>query len=81
MRIDLEHSEHRPRSARLVLALVRRVIGIKPGPMLALTYRPELFSAALRRYLARGVAHAGPWSKGEAELFAAFVSNLNTCRF
>jgi hypothetical protein len=81
MRIDLEHSERRPRSAKLGLAVMNRIVGIKPGPVLVLTYAPELFDPSLHGYWARGVSRTGPWTKGEAELFATFVSDLNTCHF
>jgi hypothetical protein len=81
MRIDLEQSAHRPRTAKLGLAVMNRIVGIKPGPVLTFTYHPELFDPTLHGYWARGVRHQGSWSKGEAELFATFVSDLNTCRF
>lgn len=81
MRIDLARSNHRPRPVALVLAVVSRVMGLELGPPLALTYRPDLFDSTMNGYILRGVAYSGPWSKGESELFAAFVSNLNTCHF
>lgn len=81
MRIDLEHGGRRPWYLELVLAIAGRFIGIKPGPPLLMTYRPEFMGAELRGYILRGISRSGPWSKGEAELFAAFVSDLNTCHF
>lgn len=81
MRIDLEHGGRRPWYLNLGLGVMKLVIGIKPGPVLALSYRGDLLDARLRSYILRGVSSAGPWSKGEAELFAAFISNLNTCHF
>lgn len=81
MRIDLEHGGRRPWYLKLALAVAKRVIGVKPGPPLAISYRPDLFPAPMRSYILRGVSHSGPWAKGEAELFAAFVSNLNACHF
>jgi hypothetical protein len=81
MRIDLEQGGRRPWFMKLGLAVAERVIGVKPPPMLTVSYRPDLFVAPLRRYVLRGVSRASAWSKGESELFAAFVSNLNTCHF
>jgi len=81
MRIDLERSKHRPWTTKLMLAVMTRMMGVKPGPPLALTYRPDLFDSTMRGYILRGVAYSGPWTKGESELFATFVSNLNTCHY
>lgn len=81
MRIDLEHSPTRPLPMRLGMRLAGAFVGFVPGPFLVMSYRPALFDARLRRYVLRGVGREGPWSKGESELFAAFVSNLNTCHF
>lgn len=81
MRIDLEHGRRRPWPLRLALWVVRRKTGMVPGPTLALTYRLDLFSRRLRGYILRGMRGDSAWSKGEAELLAAFVSKLNTCHF
>lgn len=82
MRIDLEHGGRRPWYLDLALHLARLVIGVKPPPTLVMTYRPDFFPRELRGYILRGVSHSrGAWTKGEAELFAAFVSDLNTCHF
>lgn len=81
MRIDLEHGGRRPWYLELGLWIASKVIGVKPPPPLAITYRPDLLRAPLRRYIMRGTSNAGAWTKGESELFAAFVSDLNTCHF
>jgi hypothetical protein len=82
MRIDLEHGGRRPWYLKLGLIVAKLVIGAKPPPMMTMTYRPDLFPRALRGYILRGVSHdLGAWTKGEAELMAAFVSDLNTCHF
>ena len=51
-------------------------------PVQAMTFRPDLLNKDLRDYVLRG-ANPGKsaWGKGESELFAAFVSDLNTCHF
>jgi hypothetical protein len=55
--------------------------GFVHGPTAISRHRPAFFGrhyqALLRRYLERSQA----WSKGEMELFAAFVSSLNRCKF
>jgi uncharacterized peroxidase-related enzyme len=76
----LEHG-HR-RRARIALGLIRRVTGKKPDEV-AMTslYRPAFFGRpwmALLRDVLRGPS---PWSPGERELLAAFVSRLNRCPY
>ena len=81
MRIDLMSGGRRPWFFRVALFVVRRAIGFTPGPPLVISYRPDLLRPALRSYLLRSNSHASAWSKGESELLAAFVSNLNACHF
>ncbi|RMG91800.1 MAG: hypothetical protein D6706_17835 [Chloroflexi bacterium] len=81
MRINLIQSKRRSPGARVALALFKMRTGAYPGPVLALTYRPDLLNRDFRKYIARGMSGAGCWSRGEAELFAAFVSRLNSCHF
>jgi hypothetical protein len=52
-----------------------------PDIMRTVLYRPELFGkpySDLVHALLRGPSE---WSVGERELFAAFTSRLNSCRF
>jgi hypothetical protein len=46
-----------------------------------MTYRPDLLNKDLAGRIQRAMHGSGGWSKGEAELFAAFVSKLNSCNF
>ena len=81
MRIDLFHGGQRPLPVRLGLELFKWRAGVYPGPPVAMTYRPDFFNKDLRGYIMRAMHGSGGWNKGEAELFAAFVSNLNSCNF
>lgn len=81
MRIDLMNGGRRPWRMRLGLRLIKWRTGVYPGPPLTLSYRPDLFHKDLMGYLLRGMSGSGGWSKGAAELFGAFVSNLNSCHF
>mgnify|MGYP002637769499 CR=1 FL=1 len=81
MRIDLVRGGKRPWYLDAARLLLRAHFGDVPGPMLALTYRHDLVHAQLRHYLTRGMHASGAWTKGESELFAAFVSELNRCKF
>ncbi len=81
MRIDLFRGGKRPFPVRLQLELFKLRAGIYPDPMVALTYRTDLLNKDMRDYILRAMHGSGGWSKGEAELFAAFVSSLNSCSF
>ena len=81
MRIDLMSGGSRPWWLRLALKVVRLRLGMVPGPVQVASYRPELMARSLRRYILRAMAGRGAWSKSEAELIAAFVSDRNACHF
>ena len=46
-----------------------------------LRYRPELFGEPFQRLLQGVMKGPSPWSEGERELFAAFVSAQRQCPF
>lgn len=81
MRIDMLHSAKRPWYLRLLLAVAKLRVGTYPGPPLTISYNPELFDKQLVGYIMRGMRGSSGWTKGEAEMFAAFVSHLNACKF
>ena len=81
MRIDLERGGERGFVLKAVMNMVRRYVGLVPGPLLFLTYRLKDIPKGVQRYIARGVGWGAAFSRSERELFAAFVSSLNTCRF
>jgi hypothetical protein len=60
----------------------RKLLGFTNGPPAVLAYRPEFFGrpfgAGVRNVL-EGTAEE--WSRGEMELFAAFVSDANRCKY
>jgi hypothetical protein len=47
----------------------------------ALRYRPELFGEPFQQLLQDVMKGPSPWSEGERELFAAFVSAQRQCPF
>jgi hypothetical protein len=80
MRLKKVHAGHRlPDKA--MLGLMRVIMGHAPGVVRTLRYRKEFFGrpfSALTQQVMRGPS---PWSVGERETFAAFVSRLNQCVF
>jgi hypothetical protein len=80
MRLKTVHTDHRLRD-RMLLGVMRLVMGHAPGVVRTLLYRKEFFGrpfSALTHQVMRGPS---PWSVGEREMFAAFVSRLNQCVF
>ncbi len=51
------------------------------GVVKTLLYRPELFGAPFSETLDEAMRGPSEWTAGERELFAAFTSLLNECRF
>lgn len=66
----------------LQVRATRKPLGFTNGPPAVLAYRPEFFGghfvAGVRRAL-EGTAEE--WSRGEMKLFAAFVSDVNRCKY
>ncbi len=81
MRINLMSGGRRPWPLRLALKALARYIGMAPGPLVTMSYRPDLVDASMNAYILRGVGTSSVWSRGESELFASFVSSLNQCHF
>lgn len=64
-----------------MLGLMRVAMGHAPGVVRTLLYRKEFFGrpfSELTQHVMRGPS---PWTVGERETFAAFVSRLNQCVF
>lgn len=81
MRIDMMNSKYRPWYMSLGLWFAKWRVGALPGPPLTISYKPGFFQRDFIAYIVRGMAGSGGWTKGEAELFASFVSMLNQCSF
>lgn len=80
MRLQRVHSGH-ALPDRLMLGVMRLMMGHAPGVVRTLRYRKDFFGrrhSALTQQVMRGPS---AWSVGERELFAAFVSRLNQCVF
>lgn len=80
MRLQKVHAGHRlPDKA--MLALMKLVTGHAPGVVRTLRYRKEFFGRAFSELTQQVMRGPSPWSVGERETFAAFVSRLNQCVF
>jgi hypothetical protein len=81
MRLDKVSRGHRFKE-RMVLSMIRLISREEPEDVVkTLMYRPEFFGRWHNRLTQTVMRGPSPWSVGERELFAAFVSRLNQCPF
>ena len=80
MRLPVVHRGHGLRD-KLMLTMMRVVMGHAPGVVRTLLYRKEFFGrpwSALTHQVMRGPSE---WTVAERETFAAVVSRFNQCVF
>ena len=80
MRLQRVHKGH-PLVDRLKLAAMRVMAGHAPGVVRTLLYRKAFFGRKFSELTQQVMRGPSPWSVGEREVFAAFVSRLNQCVF
>ena len=80
MRIRKVHHGHRLRD-RAMLGMMRLVMGHAPGVVRTLMYRKSFFGRPWTDLTQQVMRGPSPWTVGEREIFAAFVSRLNQCVF
>jgi hypothetical protein len=80
MRLAKVHTGHRLRD-RVMLRIMRLVMGHAPGVVRTLMYRKEFFGKPWTDLTQQVMRGPSPWSVGERETFAAFASRLNQCVF
>ncbi len=69
-------------SDRMKLRVIRLASGREPSDILKLLYyRRDFFGDQFTRWVEAVLRGPSDWSVGDRELIAAFVSNLNQCRF
>ena len=80
MRLQKVHKGHRfPDKA--LLSVMRLMVGHAPGVVRTLRYRKEFFGRPFSELTQQVMRGPSPWTVGERETFAAFVSRLNQCVF
>ena len=80
MRLEKVHTGHRLPD-KVMLGVMRLVMGHAPGVVRTLRYRKEFFGTSFSALTQQVMRGPSPWSIGERETFAAFVSRLNQCVF
>lgn len=81
--IRLPRVRHGHRLKERLLLAVMRLVGRREPPDVVRTilYRRDFWGDRYNDVLQPVMRGPSPWSIGERELFAAFVANLNRCRF
>lgn len=80
MRLRRVHAGHRLRD-KVMLTMMRVFAGHAPGVVRTLLYRKEFFGRPWSELTQQVMRGPSPWTVGERETFAAFVSQLNKCLF
>ena len=80
MRLQKVHTGHRFKE-KAILTVMRLMVGHAPGVVRTLFYRKEFFGDRFSRLTQQVMRGPSPWTVGEREIFAAFVSRLNQCVF
>ena len=80
MRLRRVHQGH-GLGDKLMLRVMRVMMGHAPGVVRTLRYRKEFFGRPFSELTQQVMRGPSPWTVGERELFAAFVSRLNQCVF
>ena len=80
MRLEKVHRGHGLRD-KAMLAMMRVATGHAPGVVRTLLYRKEFFGRPWSELTQQVMRGPSPWTVGEREIFAAFVSRLNACTF
>jgi len=80
MRLQRVHNGHLLVD-KLKLAAMRVMAGHAPGVVRTLLYRKAFFGRKFSELTQQVMRGPSPWSVGEREVFAAFVSRLNQCVF
>ena len=81
MRLEILETGHNPIQKILLGFIAATSEGHTPGPVAIMSYRRNLFGKHFAACIQEAMRKATEWSRGEVELFAAFVSQLNQCRY
>lgn len=80
MRLRILEAGH-TRKQRAIMWLVRRYLGVIPGPIKTMSYRPELFGAPMSATIQEAMREGRCFTAPQTELMAAFVSHRNRCEY
>lgn len=81
MRLQILEEGHAPLKNLLFRFIASMSEGHVPGPIATMSYRRDFFGKYFAQCIQEAMRDAQEWSLGEVELFAAFVSQLNKCKY
>ena len=81
MRLEILNTGHAFKTKAFFV--VMRVLSRQqvPDVVKTLTYRPDFFGNPLNECFQEAMRGESPWSVGDRELMAAYVSKINECEF
>ena len=81
MRLDVLNTGHTFKYKALFTVI--RVMSRQrvPDVVKTLTYRPDFFGTPMNLCFQEAMRGPSPWSVGDRELMAAYVSKMNECEF
>jgi hypothetical protein len=81
MRLEILDSGH-PLKTKALFAVIRLMSRrAVPDVLKTVAYRPDFFGALVSECCHEALRGDSPWSVGDRELMAAYVSKLNECEF
>ena len=81
MRLEILDTGHTLKM-KAIFVLMRLVSRQRvPDVVKTMTYRPDFFGNPLNECVQAAMRGESPWSVGDRELMAAFVSKVNECEF
>ena len=80
MRIKALENGHSP-VQKAFFAVAEKLFGAVAPPILVMSYRRDHFGRWMAPCFQEAMRKSTEWGKFETELFAAFVSSLNRCRY
>jgi hypothetical protein len=81
MRLEILDSGHGLKHKALFLIMRAMTRQRVPDVVKTLTYRGEFFGDHLNECFQEAMRGESPWSVGDRELMASFVSKVNECEF
>ncbi|MCA9713416.1 MAG: hypothetical protein H6713_14275 [Myxococcales bacterium] len=66
---------------RLLLSVIRRLVGYVPDPILVMSYRRVIFGRQFAPLLHRAMRKSKHWTVAEVEVMAAWVAKNSGCEY
>jgi hypothetical protein len=81
MRLEILNTGHAFKTKALFMMMRVMTRQRVPDVVKTITYRPDFFGNPMNECFQEAMRGKSPWSVGDRELMAAFVSKMNECEF